>query len=264
MRDQIIRHNPNSDIFNVYLNEKVRFDVQSAFLEHPSTDGLTRAFTHMSLTADRRAPTDVPRDIIDALPPDPEVLAIDVERAQLFKELREEYGFVSRAPGADIRKKKHQQLVRKIANKNKKLHEAAKKQYRRDYFYSIHNEAMERHLNNITTDKYVEPVIKHQLLKQTQLQEVICDFSEDLTTKDIVKRRIRTINLMAALCCRREDQRPKSRSIIVNPDPIKEESPDPKLSDLELFPILCKKTQCPICIGDERMTYERRTFSSSQ
>jgi hypothetical protein len=123
---------------------------------------------------------------------------------------------------------------------------------------------MERHLNNITIDEYVEPVIKHQLLERTQLQEVICDFSEDLTTKDIVKRRIRTIDLMAALCCRREDQRPKSRSIIVNPEPIKEESPDPKLSDLEPFPILCKKTQCPICIGDERMTYERRTFSYSR
>jgi hypothetical protein len=32
VRDQIIRHNPNSDIFNAYLDEKVRFDVQSAFL----------------------------------------------------------------------------------------------------------------------------------------------------------------------------------------------------------------------------------------
>ena len=126
MRDQIIRHSPNSDIFNAYLNKKVRFDVQSAFLEHPSTDGLTRAFTHISLTADPRAPTDVPREIIDALPPNLDVLAIDVERAQLFKELREEYGFVNQAPGADIRKKKHQQLVRKIANKNKKLYEAAR------------------------------------------------------------------------------------------------------------------------------------------
>ena len=115
---------------------------------------------------------------------------------------------------------------------------------------------MERHLNNISTDEYVEPVIKHKLLERTQLQGLICDFSENLATKDIVLRRIRTIDLMVALCCRREVQRPKPRSIIVQQEPIKEESPAP-----EPFPLLCKKTQCPICIGDERMTYEKRTFS---
>ena len=86
VRDQIMRHNPNSDIFNAYLNEKVRFDVQAAFLERPSTDWLTRAFTHMSLTADPRAPTDVPKEIMDALPPDPDILAMDVEQIQLSKE----------------------------------------------------------------------------------------------------------------------------------------------------------------------------------
>ena len=51
-----MRHDANSGVFNVaYLNEKVRFDVQAAFLERSSVDGLTRAFTHMSLTADPRA-----------------------------------------------------------------------------------------------------------------------------------------------------------------------------------------------------------------
>jgi hypothetical protein len=39
---------------------------------------------------------------------------------------------------------------------------------------------MERYLSNITTDKYIKPVIDHQLQERTQLQEVICEFSEDL------------------------------------------------------------------------------------
>ena len=65
-----MRHDPKSGIFNgAYLNEKVRFDVQSAFLERPSTDGLTRAFTHMGLTCDPRAPKDVPQEVMNALPP---------------------------------------------------------------------------------------------------------------------------------------------------------------------------------------------------
>jgi len=114
---------------------------------------------------------------------------------------------------------------------------------------------MERHLKKITTEEYVEPVVQHQLPERTQLQEIMCDFSEDLTTKDIVRRRIRAVNLMVALCSRREVPRPKQRLPTSRQDPIKEESPDP-----EPFPLLCAKTQCPICIGDERMTYTRRTF----
>jgi hypothetical protein len=42
-----------------------------------------------------------------------------------------------------------------------------------------------------------------------QLQEVLCDFSEDLTTEDVVRRRIRAIDLMVALCARREVPQPK-------------------------------------------------------
>jgi hypothetical protein len=120
---------------------------------------------------------------------------------------------------------------------------------------------MERHLNNISTDDYVDLVIKHQLLERTQLQELICDFSENLATKDIVLRRICVIDLMVVLCSRREVQRPKPRSIIVPQEPIKEESPALESPAPEPFPLLCTKTQCPICIGDTRMTYEKRTFS---
>jgi hypothetical protein len=59
-----MRHDPRTGIFSgSYLNEKVRFDVQSAFLDWPSMDGLTKAFTHMSLTCDPRAPKHVPQEV---------------------------------------------------------------------------------------------------------------------------------------------------------------------------------------------------------
>jgi hypothetical protein len=115
---------------------------------------------------------------------------------------------------------------------------------------------MERHLNKIATDEYIEPVVQHQLCERTQLQEVLCDFSTDLTTQDIVRRRIHAVDLMVALCSRPEVQQRKRRKQLFAPThPIKEESPD-----VEPFPLLCVKTQCPICIGDEQMTYTKRTF----
>jgi len=72
VRDQIMRHNPNTGVFSgSYINEEVRFIVQDAVLDQPTNVGFLRAFTHMSLTCDPRAPTTVPKEILDTLPPDP-------------------------------------------------------------------------------------------------------------------------------------------------------------------------------------------------
>ena len=88
----------------------------------------------------------------------------------------------------------YQKLVAKIVSAKKKRDEDIKKQYQRDYHNRIHDEEMERHLKGVATDEYVEPVVQHQLLERTQVQEVMCNFSKDLTTEDIVKHRIRAID----------------------------------------------------------------------
>ena len=106
VRDQIMRHDPNSGIFNAaYLNEKVRFDVQAAFLERPSNDGLTRAFTHMSITCNPCAPTNVPEEVMDALPPDPDIVYLEKQQEDLFKTIQKKYGFLNRAKGTESGKK---------------------------------------------------------------------------------------------------------------------------------------------------------------
>jgi hypothetical protein len=53
VRNQVIRHNLKTGVFSkLYLNKKVKFDVQSTFLDRPSINGLTKAFTYISLTCD--------------------------------------------------------------------------------------------------------------------------------------------------------------------------------------------------------------------
>jgi hypothetical protein len=65
-----MRHNSKTSVISgSYLNKKVRFDVQAAFLDRPSTDRLTKAFTYMSLTCDLRVPKDVSKEVMNALPP---------------------------------------------------------------------------------------------------------------------------------------------------------------------------------------------------
>ena len=97
-----MRHEQNSAIFNAaYLNARVRFDIQAAVMERPSVDGLTRAFTHMSITCDPRAPRNVPKHIKDALPRDPKIVKWEKERRTLYAEIRNRYGFLYRATGTE-------------------------------------------------------------------------------------------------------------------------------------------------------------------
>jgi hypothetical protein len=74
-----MRHDPRTGVFSrLYLNEKVRFDVQATFLDQPSIDRLTKAFTYMSLTYDPCTPKDVPKEVMKALPPN--LVIVELEK----------------------------------------------------------------------------------------------------------------------------------------------------------------------------------------
>ncbi|APA07342.1 hypothetical protein sscle_02g021120 [Sclerotinia sclerotiorum 1980 UF-70] len=201
VRDQVMRHNPQTGVFcGSYINEKVRFIVQDAVLDQPTNIGFLRAFTHMSLTCDPRAPIDVPEEILKALPPDPEIMELKRER----EEYKRQYRSYNRAP-PEIRKE-CEQLRRQIDSLQKQRDRAIKIEFRRDYFDRIHDEELERQLKKVPTNEYVEPVVHHQLPERTRLQEVLCDLSRDMSPSDIVSRRIRTIDLMVALSYRQEQE----------------------------------------------------------
>ncbi|KAG4032660.1 hypothetical protein MFRU_006g01280 [Monilinia fructicola] len=254
VRDQVMRHNPQTGVFcGSYINEKVRFIVQDAVLDQPTNVGFLRAFTHMSLTCDPRAPIDVPNEILKALPPDPEIMELTIER----KAHKKQYGSYNRAP-LEIRKE-CEQLRRQIDSLQKQRDRAIKVEYRRDYFDRIHNEELKRQLQKVSTDNYIEsyiePIIRHQLPERTRVQEILCNLSRDISSDDIISRRIRAIDSMIALASRQEQViRVSNDSSRASPEPSEEHSlcKDP-------FPLLCKKTQCIICIGDDRSIYDYRT-----
>jgi hypothetical protein len=87
VRDQVIRHNPFTRVFNeAYNNQAVRFNVQDAYLESDiSNDGLTRAFIHMSIRCNPSAPKEVPKEVIDQL------IAADPEIACLERQFKESH-----------------------------------------------------------------------------------------------------------------------------------------------------------------------------
>jgi hypothetical protein len=68
VRDQVIRHNLNSAVYNkAYINKKVLFNVLFAILKRPSADSILRMLIHMSLMHDPRALINTLNDVFAAL-----------------------------------------------------------------------------------------------------------------------------------------------------------------------------------------------------
>jgi hypothetical protein len=272
VRDQVMRHDPFTGVFNgAYINHTVRFNVQDAFLESDiSDDGLTRAFTHMSIRCNPGAPKEVPREVMERLlAADLDIVDLERRFKALHTAIRREDKFIKRAP--EKKRNEHEDLRKQLTNAKKSLRTEIEEAYRKDYFFQIHNEMMKRQLqrylekNMVEEDaEDVELVIEHQLEERTRLQQVLCDLSKDLSPQTIVARKVSAINLMVALASRQEFQTRKPRSPPAYKDPVKEESPVPApaldpFPQPDKFPLVCKKTQCIICIGNERLPYEQRT-----
>jgi hypothetical protein len=117
-----MRYDPFIGVFNgAYLNHWVRFNVQDAFLEEDlSDDGLTRIFTHMSITCNESAPTRIPKEVINALPPDLEIVELERRHGELKHIIRDRYKFISRAPNIDI-VREYKNLAQTFAIKRKSV-----------------------------------------------------------------------------------------------------------------------------------------------
>jgi hypothetical protein len=132
-----IRHNPNSVVYNgAYINERVGFDVLSTVLERPSADGILRILTHMSLMRDPRAPVHVPDDVLAALPPDPDIVALEQQREGLKAGA---YRIQGTGVEAEVRR-----LTAEIGSARTRRRNIISKEYRADYFRRRPTEDIER------------------------------------------------------------------------------------------------------------------------
>jgi Protein of unknown function (DUF3435) len=253
-----MRHNPFTGVFNeAYNNESVRFNTQDAYLEEDITDdGLTRAFTHMSIRCNPGAPKEVPKEVMERLlAADPEIAVLERQFKESHTRIKWEYKFIIRAP-KEIREA-HKKLGQQLKAATKSLEDELEAEHRKDYFFYIHNEMMKRQLNRPLNETVVEeeaePVIEHQLEERTRLQLVLCDLSKDLSPQALVARKVYAINLQIALASRKELMTRQRRSTPACKDPLKEESPAPAPAPAltpaldpflpaSKFPLICEKT----------------------
>ncbi|KAK3682380.1 FluG domain-containing protein [Podospora appendiculata] len=250
VRDQMMRHDPKWATFNsAYINEKVGFHLQNAFLEEPTEDGLLAMLSHIGLMRDPRASKDmVPDEVWELMPPDPQIEALKAERARLR-------GGRYRIKGSE-HEGKIRELTKLIATKEQQRKTAIRRDYRKHYFHNRPTWDMEA--DGQEEEEYVEPTIDLQIPERAQLAEILCNQPDNLSSAELLELRIRATELMVILCGKRETLRPDRirRRVQVQADvAVKEESPE-----LDPFPLLMDMTQCPCCIGDQTLSQKERTF----
>ncbi|KAJ3499414.1 hypothetical protein NLG97_g349 [Lecanicillium saksenae] len=260
VRDQMMRHDPQfATFFNAYLNENANFDLQNAFLEDEKQNQLFRMFAHVSFTRDPRAVRDmVPENVWANQLPDPEIVKLEEERATLKQGSY-------RVDGSE-----HEERIRaltdEIRNRKTQRDRTTVKEYREYYFYNRPTWDIEAQARGEVDEEYEQPAIDLVIPERARLAEILCLQPDGWTDEELFKHRVETIDLMVALCDKKETgktrraQRPARIGTAV-----KQESPESDASsELDFgsdpFPLLMETTQCPDCIGDEQLPVEARKF----
>ncbi|KAI1086032.1 FluG domain-containing protein, partial [Rostrohypoxylon terebratum] len=196
----------------------------------------------------------VPDEVWDQLPPDPEITALEARRDQL------------RGGRYRYRGTEHEQEIRELTKliQGKRAYRAKtiREEYRKYYFHNRPTWDIEKQANGqlAEQEEYVDPVVDLQIPERDQLARILCSQPRDLDSDKLMELRIQAADLMVTLCHKRETTRykrirQKEKAGVVEV----ESAPSP-----EAFPLLMQKTQCPRCIGDERLSYQERVFTYSR
>ena len=230
-----------------------------------------------SLDADFNAPSELSEEQIAKISTHPTVLRVSKKNKALAAKLRSQGSIpMSTAKGTKLydRKVKTQNRLNSL---KVRLRNAMKEKTRKQHFRKADTIAFDSQLSNHSAqkspvgDKPMKPR-EYNTPERAEVVRWICQPVTYLTDGELLKRRIRGIEAMAAMCRRQETRRrrkPKSQVKQEEPDTPSEDSEDDMIDSSEdavedLFPLVCKKSQCIFCLGDERKPYQERIFNYSR
>ncbi|CEJ81548.1 hypothetical protein VHEMI01669 [[Torrubiella] hemipterigena] len=257
--DQVMRHDPMTGcLANAYLNQRVGFNTQDAYLERdPTADDLTKAFTHMSIRCNPEVPREIPAAELNKLPPDPDAVELAKETKLESIRLRQLYGFIKLAPKKERESYKELQDERRNVEKIFKDHMT--KVYQEAYRRRMHNEELEKQPRRERSKDADELTVEHHLEERRKLQAIICDFRTELSAQELADRKVQAIDTMALLASRREVRPPA-------PTPIKgsrASRPDeePRSGPVTDIPLMLRDRQCIYCVSNDQLPIKDRMRS---
>ena len=244
--------------------------MQAAMLERPSDNILLKTMSHISLTREPSAPTKAPKSYVENLAPDEDLIQKEQEQDELGTKLKAEFGAIKRAD--EDSRNAYRRLSAAVKAAKVKRTARADTAYREKHFRSIGTTEIEWQGKGFREEApYVKPVIRHQLPERTAVQEMLCKpiKASDSDGIDSSERRILVVDALMALCQRREDRPGRRRVLDSDADSagaVNEEaefgSSDMSVDEKPIedpFPMLLDSRQCPVCIGDSRLSDQQRT-----
>ncbi|KAL9121382.1 MAG: hypothetical protein Q9187_002066 [Circinaria calcarea] len=250
-----------------YLDREVRFNTQAAFLGRPSDEVVQKLARQMTLTVDPNAPTKLSEEDSRKLAKSKRVMQLSHESRTLTLKLREKYRFVRKAPRNEPwlkeKKKVDAMLHRAKTNRRNRMLDKARKRYFRNADTAI-LEAQFADDSITAPEEDIAPAepLQYNIPERGFVVQMTCESPAAMTNHEKHVRRLEAIKARAMLCGRQESRR-RGRPKHVFP---KEADDLEVVSDMcdedreDLFPIICKPTQCTFCLGNEAKSYGERMF----
>ena len=271
----------NSQTFQYYLNERVNFDVQAAFLGTPAKQALVTALGSMSRSLDRRAPTKLSPEQRAMLRNDPNILHLRKVRDHLSGQMKGN----SKSPGLALNTGIHKDYVeaqRALNAARRHCATAALREAREEYFRTVDTRDLDAQFSRLApsllTDKtnpaqsiegrlrnrprrsdlLPESPTQHHFRERSRLAELLFEDISSLSKTEQLARRIETITNMAALCHLREVKRQQPPRAAQPASPVSKSPKEP----LKLTRV-CLPNQCIFCLGDTALPDKMRVFEFS-
>ncbi|OJD13734.1 hypothetical protein ACJ73_09169 [Blastomyces percursus] len=135
-RNQVLGHSRANIFERYYISQKVKRDVQSAYLGYPARDSVIRTVGMMSLTRDPSVPKDLTEEQKAAIEQDPYLVELNWQRQDLVSAMKLEYGSVSKAQGTNLHAQ-HRALEKTIQSERRLLRRQAREETREHFFATI-------------------------------------------------------------------------------------------------------------------------------
>ena len=264
VRDQTFDHQQGA--VGYYLDQEVRFDTKACYLGRPSNEVVQKMARLASLTADASAPTELSSEQKATLAVHPQVIKLGQRNKILMERIRRAgYRSITDAQGTTLSQKKRKAEARLNSTK-KRLRVKMIAQARKRHFRTADTLAFDAQfsaaavVSPFTRDtQRIKPIV-YNIPERAKVVQLVCSPGEGVSDREQFRRRIEAIEARTALCHRREAQRrgrPKAT--------IKQEESDGARNDSDKgpddeFPMVCRPTQCPFCLGNESLPYHHRIY----
>jgi len=113
----------------------------------------------------------------------------------------------------------------------------------------------------VVPDTQPTKLIEYNIPERAKVVQLTCSPDDD---REKLRRRLQAIEVKATLCDRRETQRRERPKTTVKQQESKGAMNESKKDEKNDFPMICRPTQCPFCLGDERLPYLHRIYEYSK